>query len=178
MITPQPFACLQAMEARCREVATGLPRPAGTRQWAGIGFRLGLGWYAVPLDEVSEILREPGYAPLPGVKPWVCGLANRRGRLLPVLDLGAYLGIAARPSGQPRRLLVVDSPALFAGLRVDEISGLQHFALESFAEQVPDCAPAVRPLLYGAFRRERFWPVFSLRRLVEQPDFLQPDRGH
>ena len=57
MTTPQPFDCLQALEARCREVATGPPRPAGTRPSAGIGFWLCPGLYGVPLGAVRETPR-------------------------------------------------------------------------------------------------------------------------
>ncbi len=71
-------------------------------------------------------------APLmPGVKPWVKGVANLRGRLLPVMDLGGFLGLELSKARKQRRVLVVEYNDLFVGLLVDEVVGMQHFAQDA-----------------------------------------------
>ena len=45
-----------------------------------------------PMGNVVEMLPVPEATPLPGVQPWVAGLANVRGRLLPLFDLEVFFG--------------------------------------------------------------------------------------
>lgn len=172
------------IDQRCRRRAAELPaQVARVQSWSGIGFRLDKGWYVAPMAEIAEVLQPPPATRVPGVKPWLLGIANMRGRLLPLIDLVGYLSNAtAEPDAAPRvdysaarqrrRVLVVDTPQVYAGLLVDEVSGLQHFALHSLdlalRAQVP---PGVAPFLQGHFFRERAWDVFSPAALVAAPAF-------
>ncbi|BBL75269.1 chemotaxis protein CheW [Methylomagnum ishizawai] len=66
---------------------TGAAAPA-----ARFGFRTGgLGWL-LPAAAHSEIVMRPGINPFPGTQPWFDGLLNLRGHLVPVFDLGRWLG--------------------------------------------------------------------------------------
>lgn len=88
------FELLLDIDRRCRLLAADLPsQEARLQRWSGIGFRLGPHWYVAPMGEVAEVLHEPRCTLMPGVKPWVKGVANLRGRLLPVMDLGGFLGL-------------------------------------------------------------------------------------
>lgn len=168
-----PFERLLEIDARCRELAAGLPSQREVAQtWSGIGFRMGTRYYVAPMGEVAEILHEPRFTLLPGVKTWVKGVSNVRGRLLPVVDLCGYFGIELSPLRRQRRLLVVDHRDVFAGLTVDEVFGMQHFAVEAFSEQVSQAEDVVRPFLHGCFQRERPWLVFSPHALAGSQDFL------
>lgn len=171
--SPTPFDRLLELDARCRMLAAGLPAQQAVAQtWAGIGFRMGMRYYVAPMGEVGEILREPRYTQLPGVKEWVKGVSNVRGRLLPVIDLCGYVGLELSPLRRQRRLLVVDHGEVFAGLMVDEVFGMQHFEVDAFSEQVPAVEADVRPFLHGCFQRERAWLVFSPHALAAHPEFL------
>lgn len=168
-----PFDRLQQIDNRCRALAAGLPSQEEVAQtWAGVGFRMGNRYYVAPMGEVGEILYEPRYTQLPGVKGWVKGVANVRGRLLPVVDLCGYFGLELSPLRKQRRLLVVDHQEVFAGLTVDEVFGMQHFSVDDFSELMPQVEGAIRPFLYGVFQRERPWLVFSPRALAASADFL------
>lgn len=52
--------------------------------------------YGVELDDVDEVLHMATCRPLPGAPPFVSGVLNLRGDLLPVVDLTARLGLAER----------------------------------------------------------------------------------
>ena len=85
------FELLLQIDQRCRLLAADLPsQPTRQDSWSGIGFRLGEHWYVAPMGEVSEVLHEPRFTQLPGVRPWVKGVANLRGRLLPIIDLSGF----------------------------------------------------------------------------------------
>ncbi|WP_085636998.1 MULTISPECIES: chemotaxis protein CheW [unclassified Pseudomonas] len=168
------FELLWQMDLRCRSLAAQLTSPPASRDlWSGIGFRLGEHWYVTPMGEISEVLPEPRFTQLPGVKPWVKGVANLRGRLLPVMDLCGFFGHELSPLRKQRRVLVVEHREVFAGLLVDEVFGLQHFEQDSF-EPLPisERQGAKAGFLKGHFRREQDWRVFSLFALAQSPGFM------
>jgi len=168
-----PFAILLQIDTRCRQLAAGLPSQQEVLQtWSGIGFRMGDRHFVAPMGEVSEVLHEQRYTLLPGVKGWVRGVANVRGRLLPVMDLCGFFGGELSPLRRQRRLLVVDYREVFAGLTVDEVFGMQHFPVESYSEEVPPLEASVRPFVQGVFQREQPWLVFSPHLLAQDPGFL------
>ncbi len=104
-----PFQLLVDIDQRCRRLAAGLPaQQEAVQSWSGIGFRMGGRFFVAPMGEVGEVLHEPRYTQLPGVKTWVKGVANVRGRLLPIMDLCGFLGTELSPLRKQRRVLVVE----------------------------------------------------------------------
>ena len=49
-------------------------------------------WHAVALSSVREVLALPPVASMPASPPWLAGLVNVRGELLPAVDTGRALG--------------------------------------------------------------------------------------
>ena len=168
-----PLQQLLEFDRRYRDRAVALPAQQKNREyWSGIGFRLGRQYYIAPMGEVAEVLPEPRFTLLPGVKSWVMGVANVRGRLLPVMDLGAFLELEPQYSRKTRRVMVLEYQSLFAGLVVDEVLGMQHFEVDSFDEAVGEIPDSVRPYVHGTFHGERDWVVFSPHVLAEDQGFL------
>lgn len=168
------FQLLLEIDQRCRSLAAGLPLQETRQQdWTGIGFRMGEQCYVAPMGEIAEILHEPRYAVLPGVKPWVKGVANLRGRLLPIMDLCAFFGHELSPLRKQRRVLVVEHQDVFAGLMVDEVLGMQHFNQRSLMpEPLIEFEAGVAPFIQGQFLREQAWLVFSPWTLAQSPCFM------
>lgn len=154
-------------------MASGLPaQQAVSETWSGIGFRLAGEPMVAMLGEVGEILHEPRYTALPRVKPWVKGVANVRGRLLPIIDLSQFFGAAVSAPRKQRRVLVLDRDELFVGLLVDELFGMQHFPVSSFTTSVPALPEQFRPYVAGAYAGEQLSMVFNFRALARDQAFL------
>ncbi|MDB6141795.1 MAG: cheW 1 [Pseudomonas sp.] len=168
------FQLLLEIDQRCRSLAAGLPSQETRQQdWTGIGFRMGEQCYVAPMGEIAEILHEPRYAVLPGVKPWIKGVANLRGRLLPIMDLCAFFGHELSPLRKQRRVLVVEYQDVFAGLMVDEVMGMQHFNQRSLMPKpLIEFEAGVAPFIQGQFLREQAWLVFSPWVLAQSPGFM------
>ncbi|AWM94830.1 chemotaxis protein CheW [Pseudomonas sp. 31-12] len=168
------FELLLQIDQRCRLLAADLPsQPTRQDRWSGIGFRLGEHWYVAPMGEVSEVLHEPRFTQLPGVKPWVKGVANLRGRLLPIMDLCSFFGHEQSTLRKQRRVLVVEHGEVFAGLMVDEVFGLQHFAQDSLEPvAMADLHGPIAAFVQGRFQREQTWQIFSPFTLAQSQSFM------
>ncbi|MFC6337030.1 chemotaxis protein CheW [Pseudomonas sp. CCM 7891] len=168
------FELLLDIDRRCRLLAADLPsQEARVQSWSGIGFRLGDHWYVAPMGEIAEVLHEPRCTLIPGVKPWVKGVANLRGRLLPVMDLRGFLCHELSTPRKQRRVLVVEYQDVFVGLLVDEVVGMQHFAQELQVRTVlTSDETASASFIQGQFNGDPVWQIFSPFALVQAPGFM------
>ena len=178
-----PFELLLDLDRRARCYAEGVPSCEEVKRfWRGVGFLLRGEQYVSPLQDVHEVLRPPeSLTPVPGVVPWVLGVANVRGRLLPLIDLGAFLGLG-KAQGSRQQVLVIEHGDMFCGLLVDEVTGMQHFTEESYLDSVPaQVSENIRPYLAGSYWQDDNKPgagrgehlLFSLRALIESKEFMQ-----
>lgn len=85
--------------------------------------RLGTGRFAVSLASVAEVGRVPAVTRVPGTPGWVAGVANWRGRVLPILDLRSLLGATESPLRGDARLLVLGAEGVTVGLLVEAVEG-------------------------------------------------------
>lgn len=168
-----PFDLLQQLVVQCRQQAAGLPaQEVVSETWSGVGFRLAGQSMVAAMGEVAEILHEPRYTALPRVKSWVRGVANVRGRLLPIIDLSRFFGSSVSVPRKQRRVLVLDRDEVFVGLLVDEVLGMQHFPVSTFTSEAPDTDEVFKPYVVGAYVREQISLVFNFRALARDQTFL------
>ena len=174
----RPFELLQELERRSRIAASGRGQESGHQEeWVGVGFRVGRTLLVVAREEVREVLTWPGVTTLPGAKPWMLGLANVRGQLLPITDLSAFFGGEAISLGRSSRVIMVNHPDIPAGLLVDEVRGFRRFVASEKAEVMPETLPGMTPFLAGAYGNEdETWGVLGMHGLVESAVFLQAAR--
>jgi purine-binding chemotaxis protein CheW len=86
-----------------------------------VSFVLAGGSYCLPVDRVVQILRNENVLHVPKAPPFVVGVVNLRGDVIPVLDLRMRLGLPAEDSGRRRRILVAQLGKRSYGLLVDEV---------------------------------------------------------
>jgi twitching motility protein PilI len=170
----RPFELLLELERRAKAAALGAEAGSG-EQWIGVAFRLGGEIFLVARDEAREIMGVPAAVTrVPGARGWIRGLANVRGQLLPIIDLRRYLGNGETQDARNARVIVVNHREVPAGLVVDEVLGFRRFNEQDFHREPPPTMIRCEQYLAGSFRRgSEAWPVFSLKKLVESPVFLQ-----
>ncbi|HUY84396.1 MAG TPA: chemotaxis protein CheW [Steroidobacteraceae bacterium] len=172
----RPFELLRELERRSRAKSAGAAAEAPPgREWVGVAFRIGGETFLIAREETREVL---GYPPtvtrIPGAKPWIKGLANVRGQLLPLVDLRQFLGSGVAAVGRNARVIVVNHREVPAGMIVDEVHGFRRFADSEFSTDQPPTVIRCDSYLAGAFRRGgELWPVMSVKSLVESQSFLQ-----
>ena len=169
------FELLRDIETRSRNNALGLPQQVDLRQtWSGIGFRIGDVRLVAPFGEVSEVLSLPALTKVPSAQPWVLGLANVRGTLLPILDLGMFLEGRKTPINSRTRMIVVSQKGVMAGLVVDEVFGLRHFYEEEQTDVFPQISQQLMDYLGGAYQQnDIYWGIFSMLHLCQDQQFAE-----
>jgi len=119
--------------------------------------------YAFPGLRVREILQVAHISPVPGSPPSVLGVINLRGRVVPVVDLGANMGLAASIIGRMSVIVVLlpgedDAPV---GVLVDEVFEVIEVSAEDMSLP-PEIVAMVAPGRLAAVVRRQESVVFVL----------------
>ncbi len=77
--------------------------------------------YGLPVSQVREIVRYSEPRPVASDVPWMRGVISLRGRLVPVHDLAARLGLVTSPAGV--RLRAPEGETLPSGVRLRSSEG-------------------------------------------------------
>jgi twitching motility protein PilI len=170
-----PMALLRAMETGCRVAAVGVPDQVERRDvWSGIAFRLGDQQLLAPIGAVIETLSLPQLSMVPNTAGWVRGIANVRGRLLPVIDLhGLLYGEVAKPDNRSR-VLVIEFEDIYSGLIVNEVYGLRHFPVAACIVADDRAGTVLEPYVSNGFQVEGiFQGIISIPALSASERFMQ-----
>lgn len=84
-----------------------------------VTFRIGTADYVLPADQVLHLESYETATPVPGAPPYVAGIVQVRGRLVPVVDVRHRFGLAPIEHSIDRRVVVVQVGTRIAGLLVD-----------------------------------------------------------
>jgi len=98
-----------------------------------VTFVVGEEVFAVDLAPVQEIIRVPDVVGVPLAPPSLDGLANLRGRILPIISLRRIFGFEQRPYDDSTRAVVIDlgQPLGFVVDRVASVVGVDRRQIES-----------------------------------------------
>lgn len=173
-----PFDVLLDYEDRSLAHVAGLPEQLDAPGlWRGVGYRVGRHRLASGFNEVGEILPMPAVTPVPGAQPWMLGVANIRGNLLPIVDLKQFMEGERTVLHEGQRLLIVRQPGGDVAVTIDELYGQRSFHEEQRLgeeEEAPLREGRYAHFVERAFRLgEDAWGIFSLERLARTPEFRQ-----
>jgi purine-binding chemotaxis protein CheW len=112
------------------EDASVLNQSSDTRQY--VTFVAGDEVFAVEMTPVQEIIRVPDVVRVPLSPPTLEGLANLRGKVLPIVSLRRALGFDERVSDDASRAVVIDigQPLGFVVDRVASVVGVESSKIE------------------------------------------------
>jgi len=83
-------------------------------------FSLGEEEYALPVTSVQEIIHYTPPRAVASEAHWIQGVISLRGKIIPVADLGARLGLVTE-AGDGGKIVVVESGSVTAGVVVDDV---------------------------------------------------------
>jgi len=166
-----PFEMLSDLADRARFSAIDLPSAQVTQTHTTVlGFNLLGQRFVTSMEEVSELMRVPQATRVPGVKNFVIGVGNVRGRLMVVVDLALFFGQPSKLSRAQRRVLAVEDEEHLLGFIIDASFGMQHFPSDAYSEHAKDVPEMFQKFVQGSYEVAGVhWPVMSLAELSDDP---------
>lgn len=128
----------ELLQARARQIAANQQTTEASDSQQALRCRVGDGWYAIPLDQLSVIYHDVAVTPVPGAPHHLNGVANVRGRILPVLDLGVLLSVEAASTFRAE-LIVMEHHEDWVAFQVRQVDDVLMFSaadLELIPEQM------------------------------------------
>ena len=92
-------------------------------------FALGEERFAIPVDQVHEVVEFGHVTKVPNAPNYMLGIINLRGRVLPLLDTKLKLGLPATTKSQKCRIMILD-------LQLEDDKNLQIGAMVDLAREV------------------------------------------
>ena len=138
-----------------------------------VTFRVGTASYALPADQVLHLESFETATHVPGAPPYVAGLVQVRGRLVPVVDLRARFGLPPIEHSLDNRVVVVQIGTRVAGLLVD--SAREVVQIDEASYQKP---PEIIEEQSSGFVRGVATAKQRLFLLVDVPRIIGEDPSH
>ena len=133
-------------------------------------FRLASERYAVESGLVQDVHPLRDLTPLPCTPPFVLGIVNVRGRILPVLDLKKFFDLPERGLTDLHRIILVRGNDLELGLLADVIVGVRSVEADSLQPSLPTLTGIRADFLKGV-SDERL-VVLDLDRILRDPKIV------
>lgn len=84
--------------------------------------------YALGIDDIHEIIRMQDVTEIPNTKPYVKGVINLRGKIVPIISLRNRFDLPEEPFTKSTRIVVVNHASEMVGIVVDRVNQVVTFA--------------------------------------------------
>jgi twitching motility protein PilI len=115
-----------------------------------IGFCISRWRLLIAENTECQVMNKPSIYALPGVEPWLVGVANIRGFFVPCFDLAKYLG--AELSANPK-LLLVGKGENSVGLLIDGYPSREGFFAGENLIEPHEVSPTILPHCFAQYQR-------------------------
>ena len=169
------FDVLQDYEQRSLVHAPGRPEMIeAAGHWRGVGYRLGKRRFVSSFDEIVEIITLPSVTAVPGANPWMLGVANVRGSLLPVVDLKQFLEGDRTVVHDGQRVLVIRQAGGNVAVLIDELFGQRTFNDTHRVEIEEQYEGRYSNFVSQVYQlNDSQWGLFNMSLLARTPEFRQ-----
>jgi purine-binding chemotaxis protein CheW len=129
--------------------------------------------YAIESKYLSEVhpLRAP--TSLPGTPPFVLGLVNVRGQILPVIDLKILFELPATGPRDSQKVMIVRSGEIELGILADAVFGARAIALEDLQDSLPTLTGMRAEYVRGIV--EDSLVILDVERILSDPRLIVND---
>ena len=139
-----------------------------------VTFGLAGGRYCIPVDQVLQILRLEDLIEIPKPPPYIEGVINLRGDIIPVVSLRARMEVTAGepgarglPEQRKRRVVIIRVDGKSYGLDVDEVREIIEIDEEGITTDATTVFGVRADFLLGIARRDdEVYLVLDLRRVL------------
>ena len=118
-----------------------------------LSFRLGEEEYALPVNDVREVLKSRALTSVPNSPPHILGVTSIRGTVLPVIDLGKRLGLPPAVQDERARIIIISPDDEDAGIVVDRVTGVVRISPDAI-RPAPETVEQGAEFLKGIARKD------------------------
>ncbi|TNE98005.1 MAG: chemotaxis protein CheW [Deltaproteobacteria bacterium] len=130
------------------------------------GFKIGGGFYAVPVLEVQEVVKPQILTTVPLAPDYIDGLINLRGQVVTAINLRKLFHITGNAPEEFMNIIVRNEDSLYS-LVVDEIMDVMDVEVKTF-EDTPDALDKeIKKYIKGVYKLEgKLLVLLSLEKLL------------
>jgi purine-binding chemotaxis protein CheW len=134
--------------------------------------------YAISILQVTDIIECGAVTRVPGTPPWIRGVHNLRGTVVPVIDLAIKFGLPATEVTRRTCVVIVelrvDDEAVIMGVMADSVHQVADFTAEQI-QPAPSFGPRIRAgylLGMASTSDSRFVQLLDINRIFSSDEIL------
>lgn len=112
---------LAILKARAERIANALDDDQSSEALTALVVTVRNEQHALPIDAILNVYEDLPIVPVPCAAPYVAGIANVRGHIMPVLDLAILLAVPGEARREARSLVVASTHDLTVAFTVEQI---------------------------------------------------------
>ncbi|MBI4179292.1 chemotaxis protein CheW [bacterium] len=132
-------ALRKRLESRAKALRGAARTEAPARRIDALFFKIGSELYALRLRDIQAVHALTHFTPVPGVPPYLRGVAHLHGDFLSLLDIGLFLGMERKGLADLRRVVVIGGPPMRLAVLAGEVEDIFSVSEESVSS-APDQA--------------------------------------
>lgn len=162
---------LHILRARAQALARPPEQPSTAEsQLELLEFRLATERYAVETRYVNEVYPLKDLTPLPGSPPFLLGIVNVRGQILPVFDIKKFFDLPEEGLTDLHRIIVIKSHELELGLLADSVVDVRLIPEERLQPSLPTLTGIREDYLKGVTDERLI--VLDVARMLQDPKII------
>ncbi len=107
--------------------------------------------FALPGENIKEILPLSVIYPVPGTPPYIPGVINMRGEIESVLTINAFLGLAESERSTDSRIAIAEKGAIRSGILLDSVTDVVDIPVSAVKPPLDTLAKARKEFVAGEF---------------------------
>lgn len=136
-----------------------------------VTFSIGDEEFGVEILKVQEIIRMLEITKVPKAPPFVEGVINLRGKVIPILDLRKRFGLDSRSHDKNTRIIVIEINSMIVGFIVDSVSEVLRLPANTVEPPPPVVAGLDSDYISGVGKLEdRLLIMLDLNRLLSNEE--------
>ncbi len=143
-----------------------------------VGFILHRELYGIDILDVEEIIKPVDYTYVPNTKPFVMGVINLRGKVIPVVDLRKRFGFMAQPINADSRIIIIAHNEYNVGFLVDKIEKVYYVEKKSIEPTPPNIPQNIEKYVKGVGKMpKKIITLLNIEELLKEGGSLVSKTG-
>ena len=102
-----------------------------------LAFKIESESYAIEVSYINKVYMLKDLTSLPGISPYIIGIINVRGQIVPVIDFRKIFELPDKKNGGNKKVIVVLASEATFGLLADEVLGLESILVNEIQRDLP-----------------------------------------